>query len=285
MDGASGRPILLALPFSIPCSPHAPPWRLHSAAFVLARLSSGGVSVTSAVLSTPDYAGMSRAAADFVCRFCTEHPRALVALPAGRTPRGMYRLLAREMSHRAPDASRLRFLNLDEYVGILPSDRRSFFAELHERFLDPLRIGAARVRLLNGHAGDLRQECDAYEQYIRDGGGIDLAILGIGTNGHIAFNEPGTSFDARTHVAALSAETRGALQRRFGRELPREGLTLGIATILEARVVLLLASGEGKARALRRAFCSVPTPLIPASALQGHPGLTVAADADALSGW
>jgi len=239
--------------------------------------------MTPVLLSAPDHAGISRAAADFVRSFCGQHPRALIALPTGRTPRETYRLLTQEMRRGAPDASRLQFVNLDEYAGIAPSDHRSFFAELHERFLDPIRIDVDQVRLLNGRASDPQQECDAHEQYIRSRGGIDLAILGIGANGHIAFNEPGTPFGSRTHVAALSAETCRSLQHRFGCEVPRYGLTLGIATILEARAILLLASGVEKALALRQAFCSEPTPLLPASALQGHPFLTVAADADALS--
>lgn len=130
---------------------------------------------------------------------------------------------------------------------------------------------------------DLEYECDARERHIRGRGGIDLAILGIGNNGHITLNERGTPSEVRAHHATLSFATRGALRRRFGNDVPREGLTVGIAAILEARAILLLASGRGKVRVPQRALRSVPTPALSTLALQRHPHVTLVADAGALT--
>ena len=234
-----------------------------------------------------DYADMSRRGAEYVCRFIEATPRAVIALPAGETPTLMYSLLIEALKRRAVDCSDLLLVNLDEFVG-LPRDRPgSFGHSLRETLLDREPVSKAVYRLLDGASSDPEEECARHERAVRERGGIDLAILGIGLNGHIAFNEPGTSFDSRTHVAALTDDTMrraGSLGPR-GARVPSLGLTMGIGTILESRSILLLASGRDKARVLDAAFHGPPTPSNPASALQRHPNTTVIADQAALSLW
>jgi glucosamine-6-phosphate deaminase len=237
-----------------------------------------------AMNTATDYADMSRRAAEYVVRFIEAAPEAVIALPTGETPVGTYDRLIEMLASEPLDCSGLFFVNLDEFVG-LPWDRPGSFGHaLRETFLDRGPISKAAYRLLDGAASDLEEECARHERAIRERGGIDLAILGIGLNGHIAFNEPGTSFASRTHVATLKDSTIERLTPPEG-PVPKNGLTVGIETILEARSILLLASGDEKARVLDAAFHGPPTSSNPASALQRHPNTTVIADRAALSLW
>ena len=243
--------------------------------------------MTRAMAAAVDYADMSRRAAEYVYRFIEAIPRAMIALPAGETPTLMYSLLIETLERQPLDCSGLLLVNLDEFVG-LPWDRPgSFGHSLRETFLDRGPVSKAAYRLLDGASNGPEEECARHERAVRERGGIDLAILGIGLNGHIAFNEPGTSFDSRTHVAVLTDTTvqRAGSLGSSGARVPRLGLTMGIGTILESRSILLLASGKDKARVLDAAFHGPQTPSNPASALQRHPNTTVIADRAALSLW
>jgi len=240
-----------------------------------------------ALISTLDYETMSGKAAEIVCRLVKTHKdEVVVALPTGETPGLLYALLPRLLRHHVISESRFRFINLDEYVGFSNDDPDSFAYALRREFLDNLALEKDACRLLDGAAVDGEAECERHEEWIRDVKGLDLAILGIGVNGHIAFNEPGTSFSSKTHVTVLASETRRRIRRSIqGRACPTHAMTMGIGTILAARSVLLLASGSEKADALNRAFNRPITTSLPASALQQHPSLTILADENALSEW
>ena len=231
-----------------------------------------------------DYEDMSRQAARAVWVFIGRHPSAVIALPTGQTPRLMYRFLVDEIRTSRPALDGVRFANLDEYLGLGPDDPCSFAFMLRQAFLDRLPLPPADVRLLDGTARDPEAECAAHEDWIRQNGGLGLAVLGIGLNGHIAFNEPGTSLDRRTHVAQLTEQTHTRAQNDCpDSQIPAQGITMGIGTILDADEILLLASGAQKAHVLQEALLGRAAVELPASALQSHEHVTVIADKEALA--
>jgi len=217
------------------------------------------------VIGVPSAEALATLAADAVERCIAEKPGAVLALPTGKTPLGLYAELVRRAHGGAGALAQARIFNLDEYCGLPASDSASFAATLRRTLLDPLRMPAARVRLLDGAAVDLEEECRSYERAIADAGGIDLCVLGVGVNGHIAFNEPGADWSLRTHLAELAPATRAAFAAAHrGRPVPTHGLTLGIRTILEARRVLLLIATSDKraaALALRRGIADRAWPV------------------------
>jgi glucosamine-6-phosphate deaminase len=227
-----------------------------------------------------DEVALAEGAAGWVAARLAAKPEAAVALATGRTPRGLYRRLVQRRAAGALGGERARFFNLDEFVGLPAEDPRSYSAYLWKHVLGPLEVPAARVHLLRGDAADLAAECRAYDEAIAAVGGLDIAILGLGTNGHIAFNEPGDDWAAATHVVTLAASTRRAQHHLFASEaeIPSRGLTMGIAAIRAARSVILLAMGEGKVTALAALRAGRPDPAWPATALLGHPDLTIFAD-------
>jgi glucosamine-6-phosphate deaminase len=199
-------------------------------------------------------------------------PGLVLALPAGRTPLRFYRELADLHRARHVDFSRITTFGLDEFAGIAPVDPRSFRAFLQRHLFDHVNVSPRRIHFLNGAAADPDAECRRYERAIRRAGGIDLMILGLGRNGHIGFNEPGSFLIADTHPTRLAAGTRRANRALFGSaaEVPRAALSMGIATILHARRVVLVATGTAKARAAARMVNGPVTPRLPASFLQLH---------------
>jgi glucosamine-6-phosphate deaminase len=211
------------------------------------------------VLVTPDYQALSRQAAQIVIETLGQKPDLTLGLPAGNTPTGMYE----ELIRGGPDFSKVKTFNVDEYAGLDENDARSFHAYMRRAFFDHVNIP-----LENIHFPD-----DKYEETIRAAGGIDLLILGIGRNGHIAFNEPGSEFKSRTRIVDLAAETAGPVRR---------GITMGIATIMEARRILLLASGSSKKTILKKALEGPVSEAVPASSLQLHSDVTVILDKAAL---
>jgi glucosamine-6-phosphate deaminase len=216
-------------------------------------------------------------AAEIVTRQVRAKPAAAVALPAGSTPLGLYA----QLRARAPaDRKRLdevRFFNLDEYVAFSAEDSLSFAHFLNRELFGPLGIARANLRLLHGDATDPDDECADYETALADAGGLDLAILGLGANEHIAFNEPGTPWTSVTHVARLAPETLASQAHLFrhARVTPERGLTMGIATILRARAILLLVAGESKRTALTVLLRGIADVTWPATSLYDHPALTV----------
>ncbi len=204
----------------------------------------------------------------------------VIVLPTGLTPLPVYEAL---LARPAPDRGRIagwRVVQLDEYVGVRDDDRRSLYGWLARTFLTPAGIPASRVVRLHGDADDLQRECAAYDAAVTALGRIDVAVLGLGPNGHVGFNEPPTPADARTRVVDLTPESRRSNARYWGRDsdVPRRGLTAGPATILAARTVVLLVAGAHKAAILDRALRGPVDPAVPASLLRLAADLRVVAD-------
>jgi glucosamine-6-phosphate deaminase len=193
----------------------------------------------------------------------------------------LYGELARAHQSRRADFSRVTTFNLDEFVGIAPSDPRSYRAYMQRHLFDHVNAAPRRIHFLNGTANDLAAECRRYERAIHRAGGIDILILGLGANGHVGFNEPGASLFAHTHRASLARATRRANASLFdGRltDVPREGLTMGIGTIFSARRIVLVATGAAKSACLARTVSGPLTPRVPASFLQLHANVDVWVD-------
>lgn len=215
------------------------------------------------------------AAADFVCPRLSDD--AAIALPTGATPRPLYAELARRAGLGLGRLGRAHFYNLDEYCGLAREHPRSFAAFLENAFIVPAGLDPARVHLIDGAARDREAECERYEGSLAEHGGIGLCLLGVGENGHVAFNEPGTPWNRRTHVAALSRSTRQRLEAQGWEQgsIPTHGITLGIDNILEAREVLLLVAGPGKQAALAALYRGVEDIAWPVTCLLRHRQVTV----------
>ncbi len=223
------------------------------------------------VYNTPEDA--SRELAMRIARLIREKPDAVLGLPTGNSPRLLYRELIRLHREAGLDFSRVTTFNLDEYVGLPPGHDGSFHTFMRRNFFDAVNVPPERIHLPDGMAADLPAACEAYEGAIARAGGIDLLVLGVGSNGHIGFNEPGTSFLSRTRVSTLTSRTRSDNAGFFGGSpaaVPRQSITMGIRTILEARRCALLAFGPSKARAVSEAVHGPVSTVVPASALRGH---------------
>lgn len=232
------------------------------------------------ILLRPDPAQASITAARVVARLVREKPDCVLGLATGRTPIALYRELIRLHQQEALDFSRVTTFNLDEYVGLPATHPQSYRYFMNTEFFHHINIRPENTHLPDGCAADLRQECRRYEQRIREAGGIDLQVLGLGSNGHIGFNEPTGSLGSRTWIKILSQATLRDNSELFGdpSAVPRHCITMGIGTIMEARHNLLLAFGPRKARALAAMIEGPVTAMCPASALQFHPRVTVVAD-------
>lgn len=229
-----------------------------------------------------DYEAMSNAAAEVVAQKLREKPDAVFLIPTGTTPLGMYRRLVRMHEEAGLSFARATFFNLDEYLGLPDDHPASYHVYMKENFYGLIDADPARVNVPEGAAPDPDAECERYEAAIRDAGGIDLCVLGIGRNGHIGFNEPGASFDSRTRVVRLAETTRLVNAADFEDNLaPERAISVGMQTIFESRATLLLASGANKAAAVAAAVQGEVTPEVPASLLQRHPNAVFLLDRDA----
>ena len=228
------------------------------------------------VVAVRDSHELAVAAADWVAAHLRDRPQSVLALPTGNTPVGMYAELVARCRRRALSLDAVHVFNLDEYCGIASSDPNSYAAFMHKHLIEPAGLRAAQVRLLRGDAPDLHEECLRYDEALDERGGIDLCILGLGVNGHIAFNEPGTAWDQRTHVTPLSHTTRAthAAQSANPWRIPPFGITMGIRTLLESRHVLLLIAGDQKREARNAFHAGVQDAAWPVTSLCGHPNLT-----------
>jgi glucosamine-6-phosphate deaminase len=232
----------------------------------------------------PDYEAISAAAAYIVAGRLEEEPSPVLMLPTGITPLGMYRRLV-EM-HRSGGLSfaNATFFNLDEYLGLAPDHEASYHVYMKEHFYGLIDADPARVFVPNGAAPDPEAECERYEAAIREAGGIDVCVLGIGRNGHIGFNEPRAPFDSRTRVVKLSESTRKVNAADFEADrAPERAITAGMATIFESKMVLLLASGTNKAGAVAAAVQDDVSESMPASMLRNHPNALLFIDEAAAS--
>ncbi len=213
-------------------------------------------------------------------------PSAVLALPTGKTAVPFYAALVRLGRRGAASFDQATTFNLDEFVGLGPEVSQSFRSFLQRHFFRHVRVAAARQHALDGVATNWRREVARYERAIASAGGLDVCVLGIGRNGHIAFNEPAARLQRPTHRQRLTLATRRDNASAFGgkwRAVPAEALTIGIGAIMRAREVILIATGAPKAAIVRRALTGPVTPRVPASLLQRHPRLTVLLDRTAAS--
>ncbi len=229
----------------------------------------------------PDEDALSSTLATRVLDVIGAKPDLVLGLPTGRTPLGLYRELRSRSHGDRIDWSRVRTFNLDEFAGIRHDDPNSYRAYMQAELFDHVSIDPRNIGFLDGAAADLQSECRRYDAAIEAAGGIDLQILGIGANGHIGFNEPADGLCASTHIAELERESRIANAQFFGgdwRNVPERALSMGMSSILNARRIVLIATGEEKADVVRRMIEGLITTWLPASILQVHPRVTVMLD-------
>lgn len=237
------------------------------------------------IVKTKDYKDMSRKAANIVSAQVILYPKSVLGLATGDTPIGMYNQLANWYEKGDIDFSQVRSINLDEYVGLEKSHDQSYDRFMRKNFFHKINIDPANTFLPNGLAEDIEAECERYEQNIKDIGGIDLQVLGLGHNGHIGFNEPHTVFVKKTHKVMLSDSTLEANSRFFEdiEAMPHSAISMGMGTIMQAKRILLICSGTQKTEILYKSLFGDIDPLIPGSILQLHTDVTVVADEEALS--
>jgi glucosamine-6-phosphate deaminase len=234
------------------------------------------------VIVLPTALDVGRAAAGLISRLVAAKPDAVLGLATGASVRQVYAELVQTHREGTLDLSGVTTFNLDEYVGLNPTHPASLHAFMDAHFFSRVNIERRRAHFPPAGGGDLARSCEGYERDIRASGGIDLQLLGIGRDGHLGFNEPTSSLASRTRIKTLTRLTREANQPAFGtEEVPLHVVTMGIATLLEARHCLLVADGTAKAHAVARMVEGPLTAMVPASALQLHPYATVIVDEDA----
>jgi glucosamine-6-phosphate deaminase len=236
------------------------------------------------VVIVPDGKTMGELAASAIAELLTRKPHALVGVATGSTPMPVYDALVERAESGGLDASRCRICQLDEYAGLPSGHPQSYRTTVEQEVVQRLGLPATSFFGPDGSAEDLTAACADYERVLREAGGVDLQLLGIGTDGHIGFNEPCSSLGSRTRIKTLTEQTRADNARFFGdEEVPRHVITQGIGTILEARHLILLATGASKAHAVALAVEGPLSAAVPASALQLHPHATVILDESAAS--
>lgn len=237
------------------------------------------------IYKAKDYSDMSRKAANIMSAQVIMKPNCVLGLATGSTPIGTYNQLIEWYNKGDLDFTSVTSVNLDEYKGLDHDNNQSYFYFMNENFFKSINIKPEHTHIPDGTQPDSQKACSDYNQVITDVGGIDLQLLGLGHNGHIGFNEPGEAFEKETHCVALAESTIAANARLFENkdEVPRYAYTMGIRTIMQARKILLIVSGEDKADILYKVIHGPVTPGVPASILQMHNDVTVVADEAALS--
>ena len=232
-----------------------------------------------------DYEDMSKKAANIIASQVVLKPDCVLGLATGSTPIGAYKNLVEKYEQGDLDFSQVTTVNLDEYKGLPRENDQSYYYFMHDNLFDHVNVKPENTHLPDGTKEDANEECARYEELIRSLGGQDLQLLGLGHNGHIGFNEPSDSFAQVTHCVDLTQSTIDANKRFFASEadVPRQAYTMGIGTILQAKKILLVASGADKAEAVKNTLFGPITPYVPASILQIHPDVTIVADEAALS--
>jgi len=227
-----------------------------------------------------DYSALSTAAAKLFATYVAANPVGTYGFATGGTPEGMYEELCKMSESGKLDLTKITAFNLDEYVGLAPNDPQSYAYYMENRLFNRTGVPMANRHIPSGIAQCPNTECNKYEELIHKCGGIDLQILGIGTNGHIGFNEPENTFAGQTSHVALAEETINVNARFFDdiNDVPRYAISMGMQTIMMAETLLLLASGDSKAKILKEALLGSITPHVPASVLQMHRKLIVIAD-------
>ena len=237
------------------------------------------------IYCTKDYKEMSRKAANLISAQVIIKPDCVLGLATGSTPIGIYDQLVEWYHKNDIDFSEVTTVNLDEYRGLTKENDQSYYYFMHTHLFDRVNIRPDHSFIPDGTCEDSEFECRRYENQIRSLGGIDMQLLGLGRNGHIGFNEPGAAFEKETHLVDLAESTIRANARFFTSidEVPKQAYTMGIRTIMQAKKILVVVSGESKADIVSRAFFGPVTPEVPASILQMHPDFTLVGDEEALS--
>ena len=232
-----------------------------------------------------DYKGMSRKAASLIAAQVNLKPNSVLGLATGSTPVGMYEQLVAWHKAGELDFSAVRTANLDEYVGLAPDHDQSYRYFMNHNLFDHVNIDKENTHVPNGLADDPAAECVRYDRVVEEMGGVDIQVLGMGHNGHIGFNEPCDHFPLGTNLVDLQESTINANARFFASrdEVPRQAMTMGIRTIMMARKILVVVSGEDKADIVQKAFTGPVTPHVPASVLQLHSDVVLVGDRAALS--
>lgn len=237
------------------------------------------------VIIKESYDEISKEAAKIVAARLRRKPNLVLGLATGSTPVGLYKELIRMHKEEGLDFSKVVTFNLDEYIGLPPHHDQSYRYFMDVNLFNHINIDSRYIHVPNGMADDIEAHCEWYEEQIKKFGGIDLQILGIGANGHIAFNEPGSSLGSRTRIKTLTQQTIKDNARFFKsiEEVPKYAITMGIGTIMEAKEIILLASGKNKADAIKAAVEGPITAMCPASIIQMHRKAIVIVDKEAAS--
>jgi len=228
---------------------------------------------------------MSRKAANIISAQVIMKPNCVLGLATGSTPLGTYKQLIEWYKKGDLDFSRVKTANLDEYKGLTRDNEQSYYYFMRENLFKHVNIKLENTNIPDGTETDAYKEAARYEEAVKELGGVDLQLLGLGHNGHIGFNEPSDIFPKDTHIVDLQESTIDANKRFFDSviEVPRQAYTMGIGTIMRAKKILLIISGADKADILHEAICGPVTPQVPASILQLHPDVIIVADEAALS--
>ena len=232
-----------------------------------------------------DYNDMSRKAAHIISAQVTMKPDCVLGLATGSTPIGTYKQLIEWYNNGDLDFAEVKTANLDEYKGLTRDNDQSYYYFMHENLFKHVNIKEENTNIPDGTEPDAAKECARYEKVVHELGGVDLQLLGLGHNGHIGFNEPADEYPKETHIVDLQESTIEANKRFFASidDVPRQAYTMGIGTIMSAKKILVVVSGEDKAEILNKIINGPITPQVPASILQLHPDVTIVADNAALS--
>ena len=237
------------------------------------------------IICAKDYKEMSEMAADVIGAQVLLKPDAILGLATGSTPIGTYEELVRRYESGRLDFSKIKTVNLDEYRGLTRDNDQSYYYFMHSHLFDHININKNNTKVPDGMEPDAIKAGQDYENIIKNYGGIDLQLLGLGNNGHIGFNEPGDEFIDKTHVVDLTESTIEANKRFFASadDVPKQAYTMGIGSIMRAKRVLMVVNGKGKAEIVKEAFFGPITPKVPASILQLHNDFILIGDVEALS--
>ena len=230
------------------------------------------------------YQVMSGQAASDIISLTQTIKNPVLCTASGDTPAGLYKELVNEINQQKIDVSGWYFVSLDEWVGLNGGDEGSCRFHLNNQLFNPLQVAKDNIGFFDGKETDLNNECQNVENFIAEHGGIDIAILGLGMNGHVGMNEPGTSPALRSHVTELDNQTKKIGQKYFIKEQQlSQGITLGLATLMEASTIILVVSGRHKAEIAKKVLEGEISEQLPASLLRRHPGLRVYLDKEAAS--
>lgn len=214
----------------------------------------------------PDYATLSRATADLIVEYINSKRDSIICLASGHTPRGVFECLVNDVKSNRLDISECIFVSLDEWIGVAASQKGSCREMMDVDFFNPLQIPSSQIKFFNGLTDDLELQVRNMNTFIESQGGLDIMLVGIGTNGHIAMNEPGTSFNIDAHISTLAEETKNVGQKYFpGSTILDKGITLGLKHFREAKLPILMANGEKKTAIMKRTFSSPAMESLPSS--------------------